>query len=168
MPRRIIAATFKPLVSDHEPIAIPEDYFYGVATFLDAEEQVATQRILFRMSTGSVQRNSLVRDGRLSMPAPPSRQCRLISPQWPSRESGQPRSPHLPTAHHTDHRPRGSRRPLTEQSAERCDWGRVPRRALLHCLSDRRPVPERQETQSRPRRLRRPRSPHDGPCPTPS
>ncbi|MEY3228870.1 MAG: hypothetical protein RLZZ536_3489 [Planctomycetota bacterium] len=150
MPRRIIAATFKPLVSDHEPIAIPEDCFYGVATFLDEEEQVATQRILFRMSTGSVQRNSLVRDGRLSMPAPPSRQCRLISPQWPSRESGQPRSPHLPTAHHTDLRPRGSRRRLAAQSAERCGWGRVPQKALLHCLSHRRPVPKRQETAESP------------------
>jgi hypothetical protein len=45
---------------------------------------------------------------------------------------------------------RGSRRRLAEQSAERCDWGRVPRKALLHCLSHRRPVPERQETAESP------------------
>ena len=71
--RQLPRSSFKPLVPDHEPIAIPEDCFHGVATFVDEEEQVAAQKILFRMSTGSVQRNSLVRDGRLNMAAPHSR-----------------------------------------------------------------------------------------------
>jgi hypothetical protein len=77
-----------------------------------------------------MKRNSLVRDGRLSTTKPHSRPCRMMSPRRSSRESDRPRSPHLPTAHHPDPRPRGSRRRLAEQSVKRCDWTRWHRTAL--------------------------------------
>jgi hypothetical protein len=47
--RQLPRSSFKPLVPDHEPIAIPEDCLHGVAAFVDEEEQVAAQRIELKL-----------------------------------------------------------------------------------------------------------------------